>query len=560
MTTARFVLKISLMNYYNENDPFAAQWLRNLIAANLIPSGFVDERSILDVKPNDLVNYDQCHFFAGIGGWSRALQIAAWPVHRKVWTGSCPCQPFSQAGKRRGFADDRHLWPYWQYLIRQCRPSVIFGEQVASATEWFRLVRSDLEAMDYAVGCVPVEAASAGADHLRDRFWFVGDRDCARADAYATEGPPWRAVSEPSRDVSNAEQQRFRGKRPGSSVGTQSGVQGTGEERERLWADARPVCLFGSEAMGIADRAGRIAGLAAGEATRYRSSSLATGGDVSDAAREQVGASGQSRQSADVGDRNGGNISDASMQRDGQQQGVRSEAGRDDSAEPFGGDGRGEFSWRIGADGKARRVESDFRLLSHGFSARMGGHGSEQIHQANEKIATYGQASSQRSTEVLLAVWQGVLSEPTPYEALGEQAGICQAEILLAFLRQLDWRGFQGDLPFSSQEKFEAAVRSVRSTTLYARTSRQWKSREQCAGQYPNALQALSWILAQHAQAAWASYRSENAQTLGLLVSGFPNRVSLLRGFGNAIDPRPAAEFIKAYMEISALTVKIRST
>ena len=67
------------MNYYNEHDPKAAAWLRALIAAGLIPPGTVDERSILDVKPEDLYDYTQCHFFAGIGGWSLALQLAGWP-------------------------------------------------------------------------------------------------------------------------------------------------------------------------------------------------------------------------------------------------------------------------------------------------------------------------------------------------------------------------------------------------------------------------------------------------------------------------------------------------
>jgi DNA (cytosine-5)-methyltransferase 1 len=77
--------------YYNELDPFAAAWLRNLIAAGLIPQGEVDERSIEDVTPNDLAGFRQCHFFAGIGGWPLALRLAGWPDERPVWTGSCPC-------------------------------------------------------------------------------------------------------------------------------------------------------------------------------------------------------------------------------------------------------------------------------------------------------------------------------------------------------------------------------------------------------------------------------------------------------------------------------------
>lgn len=65
--------------YYNEFDPFAAKWLRNLIDAGLIAPGIVDDRSITDVTPADLEGFKQCHFFAGIGGWSLALRLAGVP-------------------------------------------------------------------------------------------------------------------------------------------------------------------------------------------------------------------------------------------------------------------------------------------------------------------------------------------------------------------------------------------------------------------------------------------------------------------------------------------------
>lgn len=161
--------------YYNEFDPFAAAWLRELIKAGLIADGEVDERSIKEVVGADLVGFDQCHFFAGLGGWSYALRRAGWPDTRPVWTGSCPCQPFSLAGKKEGFQDPRHLWPDFRRLIGDGKPPTVFGEQVASAAAWLALVRSDLDAMGYAVGAIPIEAACADADHLRDRFWFVGD-------------------------------------------------------------------------------------------------------------------------------------------------------------------------------------------------------------------------------------------------------------------------------------------------------------------------------------------------------------------------------------------------
>ena len=116
---------------YNDSDSFCAQWLCNLINAGHIARGEVDRRDVRDLVPEDLQGHAQCHFFAGIGGWSYALRLAGWPDARPVWTGSCPCQPFSQAGQRKGHEDERHLWPAWARLIRECRPGVVFGEQVA---------------------------------------------------------------------------------------------------------------------------------------------------------------------------------------------------------------------------------------------------------------------------------------------------------------------------------------------------------------------------------------------------------------------------------------------
>ena len=119
--------------YYNEIDPYCAAWLQNLMDAGHIAPGVIDTRSIEDVRPDELAGYTQCHFFAGLGGWAYALDLAGWPRDREVWTGSCPCQPFSAAGKGNGTADSRHLWPHFFRLIKACCPCVVFGEQVASA-------------------------------------------------------------------------------------------------------------------------------------------------------------------------------------------------------------------------------------------------------------------------------------------------------------------------------------------------------------------------------------------------------------------------------------------
>ena len=165
------------MNYYNEFDPGAAQWLRNLIQAGKLPTGDVDERDIRLVQPAELEKYTQCHFFAGIGGWALALALAGWDESRQVWTGSCPCQPFSVCGSRKGTSDERHLWPEFKRLISKRRPPVVFGEQVASkdGVEWLSGVRLDLEACGYAVGGADLPAASVQAPHIRQRLWFVAD-------------------------------------------------------------------------------------------------------------------------------------------------------------------------------------------------------------------------------------------------------------------------------------------------------------------------------------------------------------------------------------------------
>jgi DNA (cytosine-5)-methyltransferase 1 len=161
--------------YYNENDPFAYCWLEQLADHNLIEQGDFDGRSIEDVIPTDLSGYTQAHFFAGIGVWSYALRQAGWPEGQEVWTGSCPCQPFSTAGKGQGFADERHLWPAWFHLIQQRRPEFILGEQVAhgSAKAWVDLVQSDLEAAGYTFGATILPACGFGAPHLRARTYWV---------------------------------------------------------------------------------------------------------------------------------------------------------------------------------------------------------------------------------------------------------------------------------------------------------------------------------------------------------------------------------------------------
>jgi DNA (cytosine-5)-methyltransferase 1 len=210
--------------YYNEIDPYAAEWLRNLIKAGHIIDGEVDTRSIVDVSPDDIKHFDQCHFFAGIAGWSHALRLAGWADDRKIWTGSCPCQPFSVAGKGKGTDDERHLWPHFFRLIRSCRPPVIMGEQVAGAAGygWLDGVRFDLESEGYTIDGVDIPACSVNAPHIRQRLYWVaanmGDTVhkalAFRQIAENERGDIWeegKAIATPSigdPDMANSDKQR----------------------------------------------------------------------------------------------------------------------------------------------------------------------------------------------------------------------------------------------------------------------------------------------------------------------------------------------------------------
>ena len=227
------------MNFYNEIDPYAAQWLRNLIAAGHIPAGVVDERSIEDITPDELRPYTQCHFFAGIAGWSHALALAGWPRDRPVWTGSCPCQPFSAAGKGAGFDDQRHLWPAWFHLIRECRPAVVFGEQIASkdAEAWVDLVQVDLEAVGYSFGAIPFPAASVGAPHIRDRLYWVGDSISKGLEGLAGD-VELHERKEPSRPTATSGFQPEPGK-PGPTNGFWAEADWL-RGQDRLWRPVEP--------------------------------------------------------------------------------------------------------------------------------------------------------------------------------------------------------------------------------------------------------------------------------------------------------------------------------
>lgn len=204
--------------FYNEFDPKAAAWLRELVSAGLCETGCVDERSIAELRAADLDGFARAHFFAGIGGWDYALRLADWPVDRPVWTGSCPCQPYSSAGKGKGNADERDLWPAFARLIRECRPQCVFGEQVSAAIRhgWLDRVHADMEAEGYTVGACVLGAHSVGAPHIRQRLFWVAHlpsagprgRDGRTRDRFANE-PERLCTASP---VPDSDRERFAGR------------------------------------------------------------------------------------------------------------------------------------------------------------------------------------------------------------------------------------------------------------------------------------------------------------------------------------------------------------
>lgn len=240
--------------YYNEIDPYAAQWLRNLIAAGHIAPGDVDERSIVDVRADDLRGYRQCHFFAGIGLWSYALRKAGWSDDEEVWTGSCPCQPFSAAGKREAFDDERDLWPAFFALIRERRPVVVAGEQVASrlGLAWLDAVHADMEGEAYTVGAVDTCSAGVGSPNIRQRLYWVAHSISERGRGGELGREDAADVRQSGEVVRMADPECGATERHGHPLaGEARGAQGETHQRERL----RPDAGNGGEPVGMDDSA-----------------------------------------------------------------------------------------------------------------------------------------------------------------------------------------------------------------------------------------------------------------------------------------------------------------
>ena len=536
------------MNFYNEWDGFAADWLESLIEDGLIPNGVVDRRSITDIDPEELNEFTQCHFFAGIGGWSRALQLAGWSPDRPVWTGSPPCQSFSTAGKGKGKDDERHLWPVFFNLIRECQPPTVFGEQVAAAIRhgWLDDLQTDFEREGYAAGAVVLPAGGIGAPHKRDRLFFTAKRvgnssskssqrrarsipraqeECGRErlengnlpDRYSDASEVHTAVADSNvsnrRTKQEPEQQaRDQWRQPDGNGGIISSVADSHNERhERSSGDGRQAQRgtehSGSVSMAYTDAHGREQGMqqvSRRPSERSRSDSVSSGflGN-SDNQRLQMhrehgelylrepDRKNQNRFSSDSGlpDRSPLAYSKSGGRRQEQSDARRSGTGVGSQKPETGGLESGNTIGRS----------------SVGYS------NSDRSQQGNEAAETAGHRDTADSAGIRA-------------ETLGnsEHDGSHESQIGRGAFETSDCSKKGQDVSCESEGAGRSEIaRDIRfwddSTTIYCRDG---KNRP-----------------------------IPTEPALFPLANGISNRVGLLRGAGNAIVPQAAAEIIKAYLE-----------
>lgn len=520
--------------YYNEFDPKAAAWLRELIKAGHIAPGDVDERSIVDIRPSDLIGYTQCHFFAGIGIWSYVLRRAGWPDDRPVWTGSCPCQPFSAAGKGAGFTDERHLWPHFHWLIENCRPPVVFGEQVASkdGLGWLDLVQADLEGSGYASGAVDTCAAGFGAPHIRQRLYWV-----AHADDEGSQGRqrmPERAAECAVRSGGMADRLadsagigRF-----GWRSSSESYEPGEIERSERLRDDGGLV---------IADSCG------AGEVA---------GGDR-EAGEEEIGGTRSDNGSV-----------------------VSLRASTFSRPSPTNGHWR-DADWLFCRDGKWRPVEPGTFPLAHGAAKRM------VVVCSCCKTETRwmnGASDEANPVEVLQILRCEDGAEKTAVRRVGgtelfQPAPVLQSTVFRFFIGE-NAHNERGSAHSSSPSVPEDFMQSVRRNRVSTGSPPRSESLQQCTNKPGSTLYSLPSGRTCEADAAiylrglWNLVRcqksSEQKQDLLCPVCAgirshecrqeMVSRVSELRGYGNAIVAPAAQAFIEAYLEIEITAANDNST
>ena len=511
--------------YYNDNDISICRWVKELIKAGIVLDGEVDNRPIQEVLSDDVKNFIQCHFFCGVLGWPIALGLADWPADEPVWTGSCPCQPYSSAGKQKGDADERNLWPEFFRLIRECSPVTIFGEQVKNAIGhgWLDGISADLESAGYACGAAVLGAHSVGAPHIRQRLFWVG----------------------------NAERD---GRRPNEPLREAQGRNAYGRDCCRLahangdGRNERRAECQGLERRDASERAGERSGMGNPDTMRLQG------------------------------------FADKSMdkeRRENEKRQIR-----------LPGDSFWSDSILIPcADGKARLIISRLALLADGLPY--------STPDSSDEGKIDAEKSDSRSSKNVFSLRECDEEKTLQWKA-GRHDGLHEKKILQSALHGKgdDWDNpcpHTDEQPPSVAETEQGILRELRENgNATLRSPQRRKSNEQRYIQLDDIMRLMPSAYAhaffegdrktcealrllfpsslpresvQHSPIqdakAWKSpdckevervWRAGLFRDFGLipcnpLVDGLPGRASLLRGYGNAIVPQVAAEFIRAFME-----------
>jgi len=231
--------------------------------------------------------------FAGIGGFDLGLERAGmeirWQVENNLWCqrvlakhwpnvtrygdikqvdwhtiepvdlvcGGFPCQPFSLAGKRKGFDDDRYLWPEVVRCLDAVRPTWFLGENVPGIIKVaLDQVCADLEALGYTVQAFNIPACAVDAAHQRKRIWIVAHAARELPYGTGTRGGWGLESTDSGETVSDAQRERSQGQRPEHELCSLS--RQIQISRDSWW---EPEPSVGRVAHGVPSRVDRLRGL-----------------------------------------------------------------------------------------------------------------------------------------------------------------------------------------------------------------------------------------------------------------------------------------------------------
>jgi len=147
--------------WYNEIDPYCC----DVVRARIEDGSFKDKFQVIE---GDIRNIGKHNLK---------------PVD--IISGGFPCQPFSVAGKRKGKADDRYLWPEMLRVIQELKPAFVVGENVPNLINLgLDECLADLENEGYTTEQFIIPASAVGAWHQRDRIWIVAYSKCTNGQLY----------------------------------------------------------------------------------------------------------------------------------------------------------------------------------------------------------------------------------------------------------------------------------------------------------------------------------------------------------------------------------------